>query len=79
MPFFLSAIPELYMSKEQHDSLHTIVLLMIGFSQDKAKHISRCIMLASITGKQFCIYIFFFTCSYAALTNIYLDVKHNTF
>lgn len=75
MPFLLSAIPELYMSKEQHDNIHIIVLLMMGFSQNLARKISRYLKLASLTGKRFCIYIFCFTCSYAILTNLYFDIK----
>lgn len=76
MPFLLSAIPEFYISKEQHDNMHLIVLLMVGFSQDSAKQISRCVKMASVLGKRFCIYIFCFTCSYAVLINQYNDVKH---
>lgn len=76
MPFLLSAIPEIYTLKEQHDNMHMIVLLMLGFSQDLAKQISRCAKMASVIGKRFCIYIFCFTCSYAVLINQYNDIKH---
>lgn len=75
MPFLLSAIPELYTSKEQHDSIHMIVLLMMGFSQNFAKSISRFFKLASTTGKRFCVYMFCFICSYAIFTNLYFDIK----
>ncbi|NP_001155796.1 uncharacterized protein LOC100168712 [Acyrthosiphon pisum] len=78
VPFLLSAIPELYTSKEPHDNIHIIVLLMMGFSQNLARKISRYFKLASLTGKRFCVYIFCFTCSYAILTNLYFDVKHNS-
>ncbi|XP_022178998.1 uncharacterized protein LOC111039712 [Myzus persicae] len=77
VPFLLSAIPELYTSKEQHDNVHIIVLLMLGFSQNLARNISRYLKLASITGKRFCVYIFCFTCSYAIFTNLYFDVKNS--
>lgn len=78
VPFLLSAIPELYTSKEQHDSIHMIVLLMMGFSQNFAKSISRFFKLASTTGKRFCVYMFCFICSYAIFTNLYFDVKVNS-
>lgn len=78
LPFLFSTIPELFTSKEQHDNIHIIVLLMMGFSQNLARNISRYFILARITGKRFCIYIFCFTCSYAIFTNLYFDVKHNS-
>ncbi|XP_025194644.1 uncharacterized protein LOC112594194 [Melanaphis sacchari] len=79
VPFLLSTIPELYKSKEQHDNIHMIVLLMMGFSQSLARNISRFFKLASTTGKRFCIYMFCFICSYAICTNLYIDVKlHNS-
>jgi len=37
LPFLFSVIPELYTLKEQHDSIHMIVLLMMGFSQHLSK------------------------------------------
>lgn len=74
----LSSIPELLTSKEQHDSIHMIVLLMLGLSHDWAKQISKSIKLASLIGKRFCIYIFCFTCSYAVLTNLHFDVNESS-
>ncbi|XP_060854652.1 uncharacterized protein LOC132932346 [Rhopalosiphum padi] len=77
VPFLLSSIPELYSSEEQHDSIHMIVLSMMGFSHNLARNISRFFKLASTTGKRFCIYMFCFICSYAILTYLYFDVKLN--
>ncbi|XP_025409833.1 uncharacterized protein LOC112683145 isoform X2 [Sipha flava] len=78
VPFLLSIVPELYTSKEQHDSIHMVMLLMLGLSQNSAKWISRCIKLTSVVGKRFCIYIFCFVCSYAMLTLINFDIKHTS-
>lgn len=72
----LVSIPELFTSKEQHDSIHLIVLLMLGFSQDMAKQLSRSAKLALIIGKRFCVYIFCFMCSYALLKSLQFDVTY---
>lgn len=78
----LTSIPELLTSKEQYESMSSsifmIVLLMMGFSQDLAKHTSNIFKLVGSITKRFLIYIFCFTCSYVVLKNLHFDVKQNS-